>query len=239
MKKCTPLHYAAFHENLEVVKALVEEYGCKLRSNCNPLNYACYGGHKDVVKYLVTQQNCTPYTKDHRGNLPLHFACIHEVPNKYSLNLLGCCYIESTGHYEVAVFLLTEGGCNVTGSCKRAPPLVVHLACRYGTAEFVQFLIEQKNCDPNSQNKDKDTPVHLASKYGHVEILKYLVEVKWCSLMQQNEDGNIPLHLACMVQHIETIQYLVREQKDLIMIANHKKELPTHIACCKDSLEIV
>ena len=83
----------------------------------------------------------------------------------------------------IAEFLLTEGGCNVTGSKKHAHPLVVHLSCRYGTVEFVRFLIEQRNYDPNSQNKDKDTPVHLASKYGHVEILRYLVEVQYCSLM--------------------------------------------------------
>ena len=243
-----PLHYAAFHGNLEVVRTLVEEHGCNPRSagmnKCTPLHYACYGGHRDVVKYLVTELKCDPMFKAQRGYLPLHLTCTDEVPDNYSAYLFGRCNSLrseklTSGHYEVAKFLLTKGGCNVTGSKKCAPPLVVHLACRYGTAEFVQFLIEQKHCDPNSRNKDKDTPVHLASKYGNVEILRYLVGVKQCSVAQQNHDGNTPLHLACMFQFFETVQYLVRKQQDLTMSANRKKELPAHIACCEDSLEIV
>ena len=242
-----PLHYAAFYGNLEVVRTLVEKYGCNpqsaSRNKCTPLHYACHGGHPDVVKYLVNEQKCNTRVKDQKGNLPLHLACIHEILDTYSVHLFGRysllrCRELTSGHFEVARFLLNERGCNVTGSKKHARPLVVHLACRYGTVEFVQFLIEQKNCHPNSQNKDKDTPVHLASKYGHVEILRYLVEMKQCSLVQQNQDGNTPLHLACMFQHIETVQYLVKKQQDLIMIANHKKELPAHTACCKGSLHI-
>ena len=246
-KSLKPLHYAAFHGKLEMVRRLVEEYDCNPQSagmnNCTPLHYACYGGHKDVVMYLVIEQKCDPMFKAQKGNLPLHLTCIHEVPDNYSVYLFGQ-YSSlrsekpTDDHYEVAKFLLTEGGCNIIGSKKHAPPLVVHLACRYGTVEFVQFLIEQKNCDPNSQNKDKDTPVHLASKYGNVEILRYLVEVQHCSLIQQNKDGNTPLHLACMFQHFATVQYLVWKQQDLIMIANHKKELPTHIACCNNSLQL-
>ena len=240
-----PLHYAAFHGNLEVVRILVEEYGCNPRSadknKCTPLHYACYGGHQDVVKYLVTEQKCDPHIKGHEGKLPLHFACILEVLDTYDVRLL-CRYSSlmseepTSGHFEIAKFLLVECGCDVTES---HAPLIVHLACRYGTVEFVQFLIEQKNCHPNSQNKDEDTPVHLASKYGNVEILRYLVEEKHCRLVQRNEDGNTPLHLACMFQHLETVQYLVRKQWSLTMIVNHKKELPTHTACHKDSLEIV
>ena len=253
-----PLHYAAFHGNLGVVRILVEEYDCNSQSadesRCTPLHYACCCGHQGVVKYLVTEQKCDPLTKGNEGNLPLHFACFFEVLDTYSVHLLGryssVSFEEPTSaHFEITKFLLKECGCDVTesnkhaypvtGSEKCAPPLVVHLACRYGTVEFVQFLIEQKNCDPNSRNKDKDTPVHLASKYGNVEILRYLVEVKHCSLVQQNKDGNTPLHLACMFQHFDIVQYLVREQQDLTMVANLRKELPTHTACCNDSLEIV
>ena len=241
-----PLHYAAFHGNLEVVRALVEEHGCNPQSvdknKCTPLHYACYCGHRDIVKYLVTVQKCDPQIEDLEGNLPLHFACIHEVPNAFSVCLLASLlWLEESrsGHFEVAKFLLMECGCNVTESRTHGSPLVVHLACRYGTAAFVQFLVAQKNCSPNSCNKDGDTPVHLASKYAHVEIVRYLVDAKHCSLMQQNRDGDTPLHLACRFQHYETVQYLVRKQEDLTMVGNHLKELPTHIACCKDSPKIV
>jgi len=246
----TPLHYAAFHGNMEVVRTLVEEHGYNPQSvdknRCTPLHCACYGGHQDIMKYLVTTQKCDPHLKDHEGNLPLYFACIHEEVAADSVCLLvydryGSLWFEepTRGHFEVAKFLIMECGYNVKESHKHGPPLVVHLACRYGTAALVQFLIEQKNCHPNSRNKDKDTPVHLASKYGHVEILRYLVETKNCSLVQKNENGNTPLHLACMFQHLETTQYIVKKQPNLNRVANHLKELPTHIACCYDSPKIV
>lgn len=246
----TPLHYAAFHGNMEAVRTLVEEHGCNPQSvdknRCTPLHCACYGGHQDIVKYLVTTQKCNPHLKDSEGNLPLYFACIHEEVAADSVRLLvydryGSLWFEepTSGHFEVAKFLLMECGCNVTESHTHGPPLVVHLACRYGTAALVQFLIEQKNCHPNSRNKDEDTPVHLASKYGHVEILRYLVETKNCNLVQKNKNGNTPLHLACMFQHLETTQYIVKKQPNLIRVANHSKELPTHIACCYDSPKIV
>ena len=249
-KKRKPLHYAAFHGNLEVVRTLVEEYGCYPRSadtnRCTPLHYACYGGHKDVVKYLVTEQShCDPKVKDNEGTHPLQLVYVHESDYCYTYNYSLVSYSLqrhkelTSGHYEVAKFLLTESGCNLTGSKKHAPTLVLHLACRYGTVDFVQLLIEQKNCHPNSQNKDQDAPVHLASKYGNVEILRYLVEVQYCSLMQQNKDGNTPLHLACMFQHLETMKYLVEKQQDLIMVVNHDKALPAHVACCQGSLKLL
>ena len=252
-QKRKPLHYAAFHGNFKVVRRLIEEHGCIPHSvdvnNYTPLHYACCGGHNDIVKYLVNEQNCNPSAKGHERNRPLHFTCMHEILNTYSINVhvMGFGYhsikdqepMSGPGHYEVAKFLLTEGRCNVTGSKKHARPLVVHLACRYGTAEFVQFLIKQKTCCPNSQNKDKEVPVHVASKHGNVKILRYLVEMKHCSLVQKNKDGNTPLHLACMFQCIEVVQYLVRKQQDLTMVANHNGALPTHIACCEHSLEIV
>ena len=240
-----PLHYAAFHGNLEMVRKLVEEHGCKPgivdKNDYTPLHYACYGGHQDIVRYLISRRKCDPHIESYVGNLSLHCACFHEVLDASNIGQYCSLHLNepTNDHFEVAKFLLTEGGCNVTGSHKCAPPLVVHLACRYGTVEFVQFLIEEKSCNPKSQNKDKETPVHVASKYGNVEILRYLVEVKGCSLIQQNKDGNAPLHLACMFQHLETVQYLVKKQQDLTMLSNGNKALPIHIACCKDSLEIV
>ena len=140
-----PLHYAAFHGNLEVVRTLVEKYGCNPQSTgnnkCTPLHYACHGGHPDVVKYLVNEHKCNTRVKDLKGNLPLHLACVHEIVDTYRVRLFGRysllrCRELTIGHFEVTKFLLTEGGCNVAWSKKHVRPLVVHLACRYCTVSI-------------------------------------------------------------------------------------------------------
>lgn len=129
LRSVTPLHYAAFHGNMEVVRTLVEEHGCNPQSvdknRCTPLHYACYGGHQDIVKYLVTAQKCDPHLKDREGNLPLYFACIHEEVAANSVRLLvfdryGLLRFKkpTRGHFEVAKFLVMECGCNVTESHK-------------------------------------------------------------------------------------------------------------------------
>jgi len=60
-----PLHYAAAHGQLDVVRTLVDKHhcdvACKDKKCCTSLHYACYYGHSDVVKYLVNGQMCSPF----------------------------------------------------------------------------------------------------------------------------------------------------------------------------------
>ena len=215
-----------------------------------PLHYAANHGNLDVVRMLVEVHGCNPQCADKYGCTPLHYACCGVPEAKTAGNMCSFCWSKepSSGHFEVAKFLLS---CSVTHRMKfrkhstksrmrgNAAPLVLHLACRYGTAEFVKFLIEEHNCCLSTTNMNKDTAVHVASKYGHVEILKYLSEEKLCSIMLLNKDGNTPLHLACKYQHFGAVKYLVSKRLNLTMVVNRAQELPTHLACMQGSLEIV
>jgi len=254
-----------FHKVFEFIKA-DQNLSYSLPGNRSPLHYAACHGNLEAVRMLVSVYLCNPQCVDKNGYTPLHYVC-YGVPEAVGNNSV-CLFeqysplwyrherqIATTGHFEVAKFLLTEAGCSITKfrkhrmksrkhrmkSHKRGngPPLVLHLACKYGTAEFVKFLIEKRNCYLNRTNIDKDTAVHIASKYGHVEILKYLSEKRDCSFVKRNKHGNTPLHLACKYQNFEAVQYLLSKQPNLAVEVNKDGELPTHLACIQGSLEIV
>ena len=73
-----PLHYAAAHGRLDVVRTLVDKHHCDVACrdimHCTSLHYACYYGHSDVVKYLVNEQMCSPFSRNSNNESPLHYA---------------------------------------------------------------------------------------------------------------------------------------------------------------------
>ena len=75
----TPLHQACRQGWLDIVKLLIETYGCDsdLTSKCldqSPLHYACRYGHIDVVEYLVNKQHLNPLLRDNINLEPLDHA---------------------------------------------------------------------------------------------------------------------------------------------------------------------
>jgi len=164
--------------------------------NRNPLHYAACHGNLEAVRMLVEVHGCNPQCIDKNGYTLLHYVCycVPETTGSNSESLFGrycpqwyAKLIASIGHFEVAKFLLTEGGCRITKfrkhrtksrkhrmksrkhrmkshKCGKATPLVLHLACRYGTAEFVKFLNEEHKCCLSTTNFNGDTAVHVTGK---------------------------------------------------------------------------
>ena len=74
-----PIHYAALHGDSEMVRELVETYGCDpLCQNVHditPLHCASYCGRLNVVQYLLKWGNVEGY----RGGMsPCLFALLHD-----------------------------------------------------------------------------------------------------------------------------------------------------------------
>jgi len=84
----TPLHFAAYSNNVEAVELLlksVNKQGANLPSNKfkqTPLIIATFKGNHEVVKLLLKDdpQKCDPLIKDSGGNFPLHYASAHSNP---------------------------------------------------------------------------------------------------------------------------------------------------------------
>ena len=94
----TPLHSAAFYEDLEIVQVLLE-YGVDVNTKniygCTPLDFASLGGRHNEhrVAQLLIEHGADPDTRDVEGFTPLHRA-------------------SSSGRVEI-VCLLIEHGANV------------------------------------------------------------------------------------------------------------------------------
>ena len=53
---------------------------CKDSNGCTPLHYAAINNHLEVVRYFINEQHCDPMTRDNDGDTPLHNACIYDNP---------------------------------------------------------------------------------------------------------------------------------------------------------------
>ena len=74
----TPLHQACKQGWLDVVKLLIEKYGCdpnvRTRSNKSVLHHACQCGHIDIVEYLINEWHLDPLLRDNHQLEPLDCA---------------------------------------------------------------------------------------------------------------------------------------------------------------------
>ena len=77
-----PLHLAAFHGHLMIVKFLMEEVSFYKESTNRyrntPLHRAAKQGHLSIVRYLVKEKKCDAMCKCNWGRTPLHIACCHD-----------------------------------------------------------------------------------------------------------------------------------------------------------------
>jgi len=84
---------------------------------------------------------------------------------------------------------------NEDGDC------LLHIACQWGDAAMVGYLITHQRCNQNTMNHSKSIPFHTASKHGHLDVIKILVSREECELNIPDDRGNTPLHIACKYGH--------------------------------------
>lgn len=76
-----------------------------------------------------------------------------------------------------------ENGADVHAKCTDGST-ALHLACRQGHSEVVQWLAEENRADIHAENSNGETPLHVACANDHFEIVKWLaldkgVLIKW------------------------------------------------------------
>ena len=108
---------------------------------------------------------------------------------------------------------------------------LLHYSCHHGWLDVTRRLVEQYHCDPESRDRNDDTPLHEACCEGHVDIVRYLVSERGCSTACRNKDGNTPLHEACHRGHADIVRYLVSERGCSTACQNNKGNTPLLEAC--------
>ena len=261
----TPLHYAAFKGNENVLKLLITKY------NVNPsskgakgrtiLHLACRHGYAKLVETLLTQYSLRAdiVCRDDDGNIPLHLAALkgnetiamfliteYKCPvdfKNYSKQTplhLACCH----GDDKLIKTLLTECASELLskGDKKRYTPL--HYAALNGNKNVVKLLITKYyvwNSNPSSKGADGRTILHLACYQGSVELVEILLTrySPKTDLHCKDNDGNIPLHLAALGGNENVAKLLVTKYECSLTCENNNNETPLHIACNKGHIGLL
>ena len=229
-----PLHLVCEHGSLELVRLVSDgcDVNAKTQNGDTPLHIACQRGSSTIVKFLFEGKRCNPFTTNSHGKLPLHLAC-----NNCSLMLVELVSFYS-GVPQNGDLIEAILGSNISWKDDKGNTHL-HMACRYGTSEVVEYVIEQRNCDTACTNSSGELPLHIAC--GRRYLSDHALELisMNCDVNARAENGDTPLHIACRIGTVARVSYLVKEKHCCTDIQNNDQELPLHIACRRQNLGIV
>ena len=96
-------------------------------------------------------------------------------------------------------------------------------ACSEGKFESVQWLCEIENTNPNTMDKNDDTPLHLAVLNAHLKIVQYLICRHQVEIDNKNKNELTPLHYACLKGNFEIIKYLIDKGANINAVDKYRK----------------
>ena len=265
----TALHVASEAGHLHVVRYFVEECQVSplvvSRNGSIPLHIAALCGHQHLVEYFI-RHGIDPLYCNEKKETPLHLACLsnevcmveyllteaqksREMVSIFSDSAtvdgdsilhyaaLSQCmtlvkFITTNLHHSHMLKDLLESK-NKYGS------LPIHLACREGCTEIVQYLLQ---CCPSSlYYKDNSgwSPVHYAALADTNKVLKYLISKVKADPMSLDVFHSTPLHFAAAKGCLESVQYLIEHSRCDPNICNIEGASSIFYACSEGNLSIV
>ncbi|KAM9607844.1 ankyrin repeat domain-containing protein 27 isoform 2-T2 [Trichechus inunguis] len=184
---------------------------------CHPLCF-CDGCEKLVSGRLNDPSVVTPFSRDDRGQTPLHVAAV-------------------CGQASLIDLLVSRGAVVNATDYHGSTPL--HLACQKGYQSATLLLLHYK-ASADVQDNNGNTPLHLACAHGHEDCVKALVyyDVHLCRLDIGNEKGDTPLHIAARWGYQGIIETLLQNGAST-EIQNRLKETPLKCALNSKILSIM
>ena len=164
----TILHIAVVHDNLALVKFLVEELGLKVtvkdKFKRTPLALACKNGCMKIASYLL-QQGSEFDCPDSSGNTPIHYACAYGYPEIIDLLLRAGASPNSLNswNYTPTAIALLKGYSSCLNKILENPLTDVNCVDQEGKSlltlslkkiseekfKLVELLIREKKANPN------------------------------------------------------------------------------------------
>ena len=197
----------------------------RMSDGMSHLHHACSSSmvSLDIIKLLVEKNPDSMRSKDFKGRLPLHVACL----NKVSFEILHFLVWQ-----EVALVREKEG----------SGRLPVHLACAAGASlEVVALLVE---CFPESVrfvDHSSNLPLHLAClNMVSFEVVQFLVGLCHAHVREIDGRGRLPVHLACTAgASLEVVVLLVETFPESVRVVDNSFNLPLHSAAEGQGMEAV
>lgn len=191
----TLLHHAVISDNVDFIKYLINECGCRETLNefgVLPVHVACIYGCLNAIKCFINERNCNdPSFRDFIGRTPLHHAC-------------------AGGHMNIIHCLVTELGCDPR-IADEIDTLPIHVACQAGHLDVLKYFITKQNSDRTVQGRNGWTPLHYATAGGHMNIIEYFIEELKCDPLIADDNSTTILQVATNNDHIHIVEWLLHK----------------------------
>lgn len=217
----TPLHLAAWRNNLEGVRGLLR---CKAHPDptasdeeaVTPMHLAAENSGVDVVLHLV------------EASADINRKCgMNQQSALHAASLLGD--VDMVRGLILSSAALDE--CDADGET----PL--HLAAFAGQSKTAQLLLVA-NASVGQHDGSGNTPFHLAASNGHMGVVKSFLMAFAPLDQQDHSDGNLTLHLAARAGHLEVVRSLV-EAMASVHAQNKSGNSPLHLASAYARVEVM
>ncbi|XP_065062546.1 serine/threonine-protein phosphatase 6 regulatory ankyrin repeat subunit A-like isoform X2 [Rhopilema esculentum] len=206
----TPLHVAARHKDVDIIKILVDNGANVAEKNTDGqtvLHIACSVGDEATVKYLHSVK-ANPNIHDKLNRTPLHVAT-------------------EGGHSSIIEILIDKYKADVNQRSKDGSTLI-HLASKCGHPEVALFFVK-RGVPLQMPNKEGAICLHEAAKQGHVSVVKSLL-LKGASVNVMTKDFYTPLHTAVRHGKHLVVQVVLGFGADVNCRGGQNREAPLHLA---------
>ncbi|EFA79581.1 Ankyrin repeat-containing protein [Heterostelium album PN500] len=177
----TPLHWACYKKNYDIVKYLISMGGNPNQPNTDegqtPFHWACIGGDPFIVKYVLNSGG-DPFLQDRRG----YNSLIHA--SQY-------------GEMKIVRYLLEKG----VGLMSRDQlgQTALHWAAYQGHIQLILFLVN-KGAELDALDTYGRTALHWACYKGHKDPIKALADFGG-NLLTKDTNGDTPIDLCRQQNH--------------------------------------
>ena len=230
----TPLHVACAKDHLEVVQCLLKSFNhpnVTSAHNITPLHLACIQNHEHIVEFLLCSEKCDVNIQTSNGFTPLQIVLYSNNTRLLRLlkdnSAIGSVVVPYSRNRKQKSVPLNDGGDHL-----------LHLACKRGDRNIVEYLVKAEQCDVEVVNKYGNTPLHIAARHNKPAIAKFLITSGCCPYIRNNT-GDTPLHIACQWGCTAIVEYLVKDQHSNINATNNHGNTPLHTACYAGVTEVV